>query len=112
METMLAELEKLFANATGRLTRDYGEVSGDNFQMMVMHDNPEELARMLSTVFTALRARMETLEIENVQLKFACGYPMPSDLEKHIIPSNPFKCGTCDAKESELSALRAAQESV
>lgn len=66
-EIKLAELAKVFANATGHRTRDYGEVSGDNFQMMTMHENPEELARMLSTVFvdataelTALRAKVKS----------------------------------------------------
>lgn len=44
------------------------------------------------------RGELERLQIENIQLKFACGYPMPAELEKHIIPINPFKCGVCDAR--------------
>lgn len=54
--------------------------------------------------FEAAAARIEQLEIENIQMRFALGYPMPADLEKHVLPTNPFKCGTCDA-----SAIRAAR---
>lgn len=42
---------------------------------------------------------IERLRIENIQMRFALGYPMPAHLEYHIIPQNPFKCGTCDAKK-------------
>ena len=41
---------------------------------------------------------IERLRVENIQMRFALGYPMPSHLEHHVIPENPFKCGTCDAK--------------
>ena len=41
---------------------------------------------------------IERLRIENIQMRFALGYPMPSHLEYHIIPQNPFKCGICDAR--------------
>jgi hypothetical protein len=44
---------------------------------------------------------IERLRVENIQLKFACGYPMPAELEKHIIPANPFRCGICDARNSD-----------
>lgn len=45
-----------------------------------------------------LEVENERLRIENIQMRFALGYPMPSDLERHIIPANPFKCGICDAR--------------
>ena len=41
---------------------------------------------------------IERLRIENIQMRFALGYPMPAHLEYHIIPQNPFKCGICDAR--------------
>jgi len=60
-----------------------------------------------------LKADYERLRIENIQMRFALGYPMPADLEHHILPSNPFKCGTCDAANNvraEVERLRAALE--
>jgi len=64
---------------------------------------------------TRLTAEVERLKIENVQMKFALGYPMPADLERYIIPSNPFRCGTCDARNInrlsvEVERLTAALE--
>ena len=44
-------------------------------------------------------AEVERLRVENIQMRFALGYPMPAHLEHHVIPVNPFKCGTCDAKK-------------
>jgi hypothetical protein len=44
---------------------------------------------------------IDRLRVENIQLRFACGYPMPAELEKHIIPANPFRCGICDARNSD-----------
>lgn len=52
-------------------------------------------------------AEIERLRVENIQMKFALGYPMPADLERHILPANPFKCGTCDARAA-LTAQPAA----
>lgn len=52
---------------------------------------------MANTLADAVK-EIERMRIENIQLKFACGYPMPAELEKHIIPSNPFQCGICDAR--------------
>ena len=43
-------------------------------------------------------AEIERLRIENIQMRFALGYPMPADLEQYILPKNPFKCGVCDAR--------------
>lgn len=45
-----------------------------------------------------LEAENERLRVENIQMRFALGYPMPADLERYIIPANPFKCGICDAR--------------
>ena len=43
-------------------------------------------------------AEIERLRVENIQMRFALGYPMPADLEQYILPKNPFKCGFCDAR--------------
>jgi hypothetical protein len=43
-------------------------------------------------------AEIERLRVENIQMRFALGYPMPADLERHVLPSNPFQCGVCDAR--------------
>lgn len=51
-----------------------------------------------AALFRKAADEIERLRIENIQLKFACGYPMPAELEKHVIPTNPFKCGVCDAE--------------
>jgi hypothetical protein len=40
----------------------------------------------------------EQTRVERIQLLFACGYPMPADMERHVLPTNPFKCGICDAR--------------
>jgi cell division septum initiation protein DivIVA len=64
-----------------------------------------------------LKAEVERLTVENVQMKFALGYPMPADLERYIIPANPFRCGTCDARninrmEATIERLTAALRGV
>ena len=57
----LENLGLFFGGATGRLTRDYGELSGDNFQMMTMHADPEKLAKDLASLAEAA-ARIRLLE--------------------------------------------------
>ena len=42
-------------------------------------------------------AAAERLRVENVQMQAALGYAICAEDERHIIPSNPFKCGVCDA---------------
>lgn len=60
MTARIAELEEalrpfgLFADAEGRLTPDYGEVYGRDFQMMTMHPDPEALASDLRRAARAL----------------------------------------------------------
>ena len=49
-------------------------------------------------------AEIEQLRTENWQLRQACGYPIPADKETI---TNPFKCGTCDAKTIEIERLGA-----
>ena len=61
----------------------------------------------------ALRAEVERLKIENIQMQAALGYGILADDERHILPSNPFKCGTCDASKhlrADNERLRAALE--
>lgn len=57
----LENLGLFFGGATGRLTRDYGELSGDNFQMMAMHEDPKKLAKDLASLAEAA-ARIRLLE--------------------------------------------------
>lgn len=50
----LENLGLFFSAATGRLTRDYGELSSDNFQMMTTkHDDPKKLAKDLASLADA-----------------------------------------------------------
>ena len=70
---------------------------------------------------TALRAENERLRdeatrialeaqkvcLQNIQMKFALGYPMDANLEKYVLPENPFKCGACAALRAALSTARA-----
>jgi hypothetical protein len=58
----------------------------------------EDFAIAVAKENARLVAEIECIQIENIQMKFALGYPMPSKFEKYIIPTNPFKCGICDAK--------------
>lgn len=62
----------------------------------------EEAADTIAT----LRAEVERLKIENIQMQAALGYGILAEDERHIIPSNPYKCGTCDASQH----LRATNE--
>lgn len=44
----LERIAAAFVNARGQRYSDYGEVTGDNFQMMTMHPDPEALASDLN----------------------------------------------------------------
>lgn len=55
-----------------------------------------------------LENEVKRLRIENIQMQAALGYGITVDDERHIIPTNPFKCGTCDAKSVEIGNLRKA----
>lgn len=50
------------------------------------------------TMYWAAADEIERLRVENIQMRFALGYSMPAELERHILPSNPFKCGMCEAR--------------
>jgi len=58
-------------------------------------DTPTDAAWM---AWQAQAAEIKRLRVENIQMRFALGHPMPADLERYILPSNPFKCGTCGAR--------------
>lgn len=60
-------------------------------------DNPPSPCPRKFSLTECRSAELERLRVENIQLKFACGYPMPANLERYILPSNPFRCGVCDA---------------
>lgn len=53
-----------------------------------------------------LENEVKRLRIENIQMQAALGYGITVDDERHIIPTNPSKCGTCDAKSVEIKMLR------
>ena len=63
----------------------------------------------------ALRAENERLRVKSIQMQAALGYGILAEDERHIIPSNPFKCGICDANKhlrAENEKLRAALERI
>lgn len=64
----------------------------------------------LAAQITALHAENERLKVESIQMQAALGYGILAEDERHIIPSNPFKCGTCDRARAEVERLRAALE--
>ncbi len=67
-------------------------------------------ARLIAMAPTLLEER-NRLRDENIQLRAACGYPIPADAERLIMP-NPFKCGTCDAKTNELAERNRLREAL
>jgi hypothetical protein len=54
--------------------------------------------------WSAPEDRLASLQAENWQLKQALGYPIPADKET---PQNPFRCGTCDARQQRVAELEA-----
>lgn len=50
------------------------------------------------SIIVRMREKLEQLRIENIQMQAALGYAICAEDERHIIPSNPFKCGVCDAR--------------
>lgn len=87
-----------------------------------LRDEVEDLGNRLHHVHRlwannehALRAEVERLKVESIQMQDALGYAILAEDERHILPSNPFKCGTCDASKrlrAENEKLRAALEEV
>lgn len=74
-----------------------------------------DLPETAADTITALRAEVERLKIENIQMQAALGYGILAEDERHILPSNPFKCGTCDASKhlrAEVERLRAVVEGI
>lgn len=56
----------------------------------IEHDKPDTITR--------LRDENERLRVQNIQMQAALGYAICAEDERHIIPSNPFKCGVCDSR--------------
>lgn len=62
-----------------------------------------------------LEADNTRLRVENIQMQAALGYAICAEDERHIIPSNPFKCGVCDANRGvhdRIAQLEAALREV
>ena len=53
-----------------------------------------------------LEADNTRLRIENIQMRAALGYAICAEDERHIIPSNPFKCGVCHARSVRAILFR------
>lgn len=69
----------------------------------IEHDKPDAITR--------LRDENERLRVQNIQMQAALGYAICAEDERHIIPSNPYSCGVCDANRGvhdEIERLRAA----
>lgn len=49
------------------------------------------------SIIVRMRETLEKLRVENIQMQAALGYAICAEDERHIIPSNPYKCGVCDA---------------
>ena len=77
----LENLGLFFGGATGRLTRDYGELSGDNFQMMTMHADPEKLAKDLASLADAA-ARIRLLQQQLSTAREDGNRPLPFDRDQ------------------------------
>jgi len=72
--------------------RDFGRIYPEEENTL-----PGTLFLRAADTITTLRAEVERLKIENIQMQAALGYGILAEDERYIIPSNPYKCGTCDA---------------
>lgn len=50
------------------------------------------------SIIVRMRETLEKLRVENIQMQAALGYAICAEDERHIVPSNPFKCGVCDSR--------------
>lgn len=48
--------------------------------------------------YCAMAKEVERLRVQNIQMQAALGYAICAEDERHIIPSNPYKCGVCDSR--------------
>lgn len=65
--------------------------------------------------FQKLSEEITRLRVQNIQMQAALGYAICAEDERHIIPSNPFKCGVCDSrmrawKEADPPPPKGAEE--
>ena len=76
-----------------------GEEAADEIERLTELDALAKRAMsVISFELATLRATNERLRIENIQMQAALGYGILAEDERHIIPSNPFRCGTCHAR--------------
>ena len=54
---------------------------------------------------TRIALEAQKVCLQNIQMKFALGYPMPAELERHILPDNPLQCGVCAARKASMGTL-------
>ena len=92
------------------------EWDGDNVPCVEDFDQLIALARRGAAIENhgqnaKLSEELKRLRVENIQMQAALGYAICAEDERHIIPSNPYKCGICDANKGvhdEIARLRAA----
>lgn len=72
-------------------------VNEERFPARFIQHHKEKIEAMnkIAAAITSHSDEIERLQMENWQLRQACGYPIPADKET---PQNPFKCGICDAR--------------
>ena len=62
----------------------------------------EEMNGNVDKLLIEAADEIDRLRVENIQMQAALGYAILAEDERHIIPVNPFKCGTCDARRVAL----------
>ena len=83
------------------------ETDAEFVEIMMQDGDWQPGSRMHRLALLARRgAAAERLRIENIQMQAALGYAICAEDERHIIPSNPFKCGVCHARSVRAILFR------